>query len=70
MQCDGHYFDSTDEFKWHPDATLQSLGETILALEQKHASTGLWLYVDPSKPEIPVLHEIHKSRWEALPTTT
>ncbi|CAK9036344.1 unnamed protein product [Durusdinium trenchii] len=35
MQCDGHYFDSTDEFKWHPDATLQSLGETILALEQK-----------------------------------
>ncbi|CAJ1380066.1 unnamed protein product [Effrenium voratum] len=56
VSCDGGLGRSSD-FKWHPDATLQ------------HVSSGLWLYVDPAKPDVLMLHKFYKSQWEAAPVT-
>ena len=50
--CDGSH-SCSDEFVWHPDATIQ------------HASSGRWLSVDGDNV---VLHMSNKSCWEAIPT--
>mmetsp|Transcript_61942 Transcript_61942/g.115818 ORF Transcript_61942/g.115818 Transcript_61942/m.115818 type:complete len:207 (-) Transcript_61942:724-1344(-) len=58
LPCEAENFQAHSEFKWHPDATI------------KHLSSGLWLFVDPAKPDVVVLDACRKSQWEAIPTAS
>eukprot|EP00435_Cladocopium_sp_Y103_P005516 s4546_g1.t2 len=49
LTCEGSRKDDSNEFIWHPDATLQ------------HVSSGRWLYVDPYEPSVVMLHNSCKS---------
>jgi len=53
--CTSQAFGRQEEFHWGADATI------------RHVSSGMWLFVDPTKPDAVTLHELEKSYWEALP---
>lgn len=53
--CTSQAFGRQEEFFWCTDATI------------RHISSGLWLFVDASKPEAVTMHKWEKSYWEALP---
>merc|ERR1712039_138040 len=52
LRCDRSVRGAAEEFRWHPDATLQ------------HVPSGLWLYADDSNSFELVLHPKEKTKWE------